>query len=98
MYWAEQIFGALSNSIDIHQEVQTLNNENGKKGRRASNAGEKEFSGKKQSSKEGTKADPPTRKRNETTGLHRSETESMSQTKKKIDSGKRTSAGRMDKP
>lgn len=72
--------------------------EDGKKGRRDPHAGQKEFSGKKQSSKEGTKADPPTRKRSETTGLHRSETEPMNQTKEKIDSGKRTSAGKMDKP
>lgn len=70
----------------------------GKKGRRDAHAGQKEFSGKKQSAKEGTAQDPPTRKRSETTGLHRSETESMKQTKEKIDSGKRTSAGRMDKP
>ena len=69
----------------------------GKTGRRAGNAGQKEFSGKKQSSKEGTSSDPPTRKREATTGLHRSETESMAKTKEKIDSGKRTTAGRMDK-
>ena len=72
-------------------------NQEGKKGRRASDAGQKELSGKKQSSTEGND-ERPTRKREETTGLHRSETESAAQTKKKIDSGKRTSAGRMDKP
>lgn len=75
-----------------------MNDGEGKKGRRDAHAGQKEFSGKKQSSKEGTRTDPPTRTRSETTGLHRSETESMKQTKDKIDSGKRTSAGRMDKP
>jgi hypothetical protein len=75
-----------------------MSEEGGKKGRRDAHAGQKEFSGKKQSSKEGTKEDPPTRKRHETTGLHRSETETMRQTKEKIDSGKRTTAGRMDKP
>lgn len=68
-----------------------------KKGRREAHAGQKEFSGKKQSSKEGTSGDPPTRKRSETTGLHPAETESMEQTREKIDSGKRTSGGRMDK-
>lgn len=68
-----------------------------KKGRRDADAGQKEFSGKKRSSKEGTGDDPPTRKRNETIGLHPAETESMEQTKEKIDSGKRTSGGRMDK-
>lgn len=70
----------------------------GKTGRRAGNAGQKEFSGKKQSSKEGTSSEPATRRREATTGLHRSETEGMEQTKEKIDSGKRTSSGRMDKP
>ena len=75
-----------------------MNDAEGKKGRRDAHAGQKEFSGKKQSAREGTKLDPPTRKRSETTGLHRSETESMKETKAKIDSGKRTSAGRMDKP
>ena len=73
------------------------NETEGKTGRRAGNAGQKEFSGKKQSAKEGTSEDPPTRKREATTGLHRSETESMEKTKQKIDSGKRTTAGRMDK-
>ena len=67
------------------------------KGRRDAHAGQKEFSGKKQSSKEGTNAEPETRKRNETTGLHPAETESMEATTQKIDSGKRTSGGRMDR-
>jgi hypothetical protein len=71
--------------------------EAGKTGRRPANAGQKEFSGKKQSSSEEKNA-RPTRKREETTGLHRSETESSAKTKQKIDSGKRTSGGRMDKP
>jgi len=68
-----------------------------KKGRRDNQAGHPEFSGKKKSAKEGTDSEPSTRKRNETTGLHRAETESMDRTKEKIDSGKRTSGGRMDK-
>jgi hypothetical protein len=76
---------------------QERKDESGKKGRRPGNAGQKEFSGKKQSSSDGKDA-PPTRKREETTGLHRSETENSIQTKQKIDSGKRTSDGRMDKP
>ena len=75
---------------------QERKDESGKKGRRPGNAGQKELSGKKQSSTEGKSA-RPTRKREETTGLHPSETESSAKTKQKIDSGKRTSDGRMDK-
>lgn len=68
-----------------------------KKGRRDNQAGHPEFSGKKKSGKEGTASEPETRKRHETVGLHPAETEPMHETKEKIDSGKRTSGGRMDK-
>jgi len=68
-----------------------------KKGRRDNQAGHPEFSGKKKSGQEGSGSEPPTRKRHETAGLHPAETETMEQTKEKIDSGKCTSGGRMDK-
>ena len=68
-----------------------------KKGRRDNQAGHPEFSGKKKSGKEGTGSEPPTRRRSETAGLHPAETETEEQRTQKIDSGKRTSDGRMDK-
>jgi len=66
-------------------------------GRRDAHAGQKELSGKKQGSS-GGKDQAKARPREATIGLHRSETESMQRTREKIDSGKRTSAGRKDKP
>ena len=68
-----------------------------KKGRRDNQAGHPEFSGKKKSGTEGADSEPPTRKRHETAGLHPAELETAEQRTEKIDSGKRTSDGRMDK-
>ena len=66
-------------------------------GRRDAHAGQKKHSGKKQGAS-GGKDQAEARPREATIGLHRSETESMKKTSQKIDSGKRTSAGRKDKP
>ncbi len=69
-----------------------------KTGRRPSNAGQKEYSGKKQSNKDGKDSEPDVRTREDTHVEHRSEDQSSSEITEKIESGKRTTAGRKDKP